>query len=277
MESRCENLRGQQCRFGFAFAHVGFDDHQTWFAHRLGYADGFALHRTQFGSGDVELLCEQCVRITRYLHGIPRSRQSQHAPCQHRATLRVETVLVSVVRRWFIQRAQSAIAGNPIGDDDQCGQQNLGPPAQRALMQLPQDRFDPSGFGDPVKHLEPHVLPCFVTGEPFAIPSMQQLLFAVGQRCAVMPGDNAGDTVRQRSASRAQTLAGHPRFDGPATDEFMTVLRPVRAVADTGMDTKPGLAHLIGKTGHLYHEGGRRLADVMDRRDEPIQQSGCML
>ena len=46
VESRRENLRGQQRRFSFALSHVGFDNHQTGFGYCLGHTDGLTLHWT---------------------------------------------------------------------------------------------------------------------------------------------------------------------------------------------------------------------------------------
>ena len=114
VESCGKYFRRNQCRFSFAFAHIGFDDHQSRRLHGPGQTGRLTLHRTHTRSGNGEALGEHLIgRLPRCERG-PWPGNPQHAPCLVRPSPRIKDLFV---HRTLIEREQSAIAGDPIGHD----------------------------------------------------------------------------------------------------------------------------------------------------------------
>ncbi|KAE8128431.1 hypothetical protein DDE84_05980 [Bifidobacterium tibiigranuli] len=80
MELPSQYFSGQQCCFGFAFAHIGFDNQQTGLFHALCGIDRSTLHRSELCAGYGELPGEKFIGRLPGIIDFPRAGQIKASP-----------------------------------------------------------------------------------------------------------------------------------------------------------------------------------------------------
>ena len=115
-----EDLRREQGRLGLALAHGGFDDHQSGAGHVPGGLDGLLLHGTwTCAVGQIEARGQEFGRGPRGVLGVPLVGKVEQTPGRFGA-LGVGAACAREVGEVV------GVAGDPVGGDDQGGEQDLG-------------------------------------------------------------------------------------------------------------------------------------------------------